>query len=94
MRYLAAAEIEEIHKLKEEGWMIKDIARRFAVCEATISHHINGKTVLRGLRKWRGVPKSNVHVLKLAPSEIKEEVFSTLPDHVLFEHVRECNFIG
>lgn len=94
MRYLAASEIDDIHKLKEEGWMIKDIARRFAVCEETISHHISGKTVLRGLRKWRGKPKAKAHPLKVAPPDAKEEVFSILPDHVLFEHVRECNFIG
>lgn len=94
MRYLAAAEIEDIHKLKAEGWMIKDIARRFAVCEETISHHISGRTVLRGVRKWRGKPKRTILPTKVAPPDVKEEVFGILPDHVLFEHVRECNFIG
>lgn len=93
MRYLAKNEIEDIHQLRAEGWMIKDIARRFAVCPDTISHHISGKTVLRGMRKWRGEPKL-VPVAEEAPQKVKEEVFSTLPDHVLFEHVRECNFIG
>jgi Helix-turn-helix domain len=94
MRYLAKSEIEDIHKLKAEGWMIKDIARRFAVCEETISHHITRKTALRGVGKWRRQPKITPLPAEVLASELKEVDFSSLPDHVLFEHTRECNFIG
>lgn len=89
MRYLLVAEVEEIKKLRNEGGMIKAIALQFGVCEATISKIINGKTGARTMcqsKQYSRIPKETVTVV--------EEVFQGLPDTVLFEHVKECNFIG
>lgn len=88
MRYLAATEVEEIKQLRAANSRIKDIARRFGVCEGTISNIVNGKTGAR-------TPKKNRRYLRI-PLEPAFEIqdFSTLPDHILFKHVRVWDFIG
>lgn len=94
MRYLSAAEIEEIQTLRADNCRIKDIARKFGVCQETVFHHVSGKTALRGVRKWRPEPKTIPKPVKIVAPVTQEVVFKSLPDTVLFEHVRECNFIG
>ncbi len=89
MRYLAENEMEDVLKLRAEGWYIKAIAKRFEVCEATISNIVNGKA---RKRKMGSVGKE-LYRAEIR-REMREENFSELPDHVLFQHVKESNFIG
>jgi Helix-turn-helix domain len=91
--YLSPTEIEEIIKLYEEGWSQKNLAVRYNVCEATISNHVTGRHKPR-FRKKTGRPKGVKIAKPYARPEFVEQDFSQLPDSVLFEHVRECNFIG
>ncbi len=95
MRYIGREEMEELKKLHDEGCKIKHLAKKFAISEATVSNYINGKTTPRSFRTKRGVRKKGAaFVRRYAVTEFVEEVFKDLPDEVLFQHVRECNFIG
>lgn len=89
MRYLKQREVDEIKKLREEKVMIKDIAKRFLVCEATISNVVNGKTPPRKIKSVGSAIRSPYD-----PIEFKEEVFSTLPNDVFFQHGKAKDFIG
>lgn len=91
-RYLRVEVHEAIKKMKvEEGLSIKDIAKKFGVCTATVSNIVNGKTVPRGANKLR---KPLPNRATIEANEVQFQDYSTLPDEVLFQHVRECNFIG
>lgn len=90
MHYLEVGQIEEVRRLREEeGLLIKVIAQRFSICQATVSKIINRKSGARK-RKRVGFERHRAY----DPEAFKEEDFSLLPDTVLFEHVREHNFIG
>lgn len=95
-RFISEEEIAEIIALHKQGKLIKEIAQKLEVCEASVSNHIHGKTNLRGLVvKKRKAKQNGVKVVNhLADPYLEEEDFSKLPDSVLFEHVREFNFIG
>lgn len=89
MRYLRQEEVEEVAKLRAQGCLIKDIARKFSVCEATVSNIVRGKYAPRRRKQVETTLRS-----PYAPLDFKEENFSSLPDDVLFQHVREWDFIG
>lgn len=89
MRYLRQHEIDELIKLRDEGSKIKDIAKRFDVCEATVSNIVRGKYAPRRRKQVEVTLRS-----PYSPLDFKEEDFSSLPDDVLFQHVREWDFIG
>lgn len=89
MRYLRQQEVDEVKKLREEGFMIKDIAKRFNVCDATISNIVNGKSAPRKMKSLGDKIRSPYD-----PVEFIEEDFSSFPDNVLFQPVRERDFIG
>lgn len=89
MRYLRSEDMEEVKKLRAEGAMIKDIAKRFNVCDATISNIVNGKSAPRKLKSVGGPVRSPYD-----PIDFVEEIFIGLPDTVLFQHTRERDFIG
>lgn len=95
MRYIGQQEVEEIIKLHDdEGWTFKDLAKRFNVCEATVSNYVNKRTSPRFLKKKGGRQRGIPVTKSFAAPDYSDQDFSRLPDHVLFEHVRECNFIG
>jgi len=95
MHYLSPAESAEIVRLfQEEGKSLKDLAKLFDICEATVYNHVHGRTNPRALRKKKIRPKKATVINLYASSACEEMDFSTLPDDVLFVHVRECNFIG
>jgi predicted transcriptional regulator len=89
MRHLRADEVEELKKLREEGWMIKNLAKHFGICTATVSNIMAGKTdpAKKKPAKQR-VPKSS------GIREFEEVNFKTLPNDALFQHVRIWDFIG
>jgi len=91
-RYLNDEQHAEIRKLRiDQGMMIRDIAKRFNCSHATVSNICKGTTVPRGSDKIRKRPEFN----KMPDAKEVEFVdFSKLPKHILFEHVRESNFIG
>lgn len=89
MRYLRTNEIEEVKKLRAQGWKFKDIAGRFMVCEATVSNIVNGKSSPRRLKHVDTSVRS-----PYAAVDFKEEDFSQYPDTVLFQHVRVWDFTG
>ncbi len=89
MHYLEPEQIEEVKKRREEGALIKQIAAEFHICEATVSKIINHKSGARK-RKRVGYERHRAY----DPEAFQEQVFIGLPDTVLFEHVREHNFIG
>jgi len=84
-RYLSFEDHEEIKKLRDRGWKMKDLATRFGISEASVSN------IVRGITLPRKPPKP-----KKEESKREEEYvdFSRLPKSVLFQHVKECNFIG
>jgi transcriptional regulator with XRE-family HTH domain len=91
-RYLVEGEHLAIKKLRlEEGMKIKEIAKRFNVCEATVSNIVKGNTVPRGTAKLRKASKQGPAI---EAHELESQDFSQLPDDVMFEHVKEYNFIG
>lgn len=90
MHYLELSQIEEVRRLRlEEGLLIKVIAQQFNICEATVSKIVNHKTGARK-RKRVGYERHRYY----DPQAFMEEDFSLLPDTVLFQHVREHNFLG
>lgn len=91
-RYLREGQYEEIIQLRrDQGMMVKDLAKKYGVCDATISNICKGTAVPRGGNKIIKPPPSR----KIPDAcEIEFVDFSILPDHVLFQHVREYNFIG
>lgn len=89
MRYLSQSDMDEIKKLRQEKMMIKDIAKRFLVCEATVSNIVNGKHPPRKMK-----PVGDCIRSPYDPIDFKEEVFIDLPDDVFFQHVKERDFIG
>lgn len=93
MHYSGKPEVEEMKKLRDEGWYFRDIAKRFNVCEQTAANLVNGKTVERGGKRGGRTKVISIAKTYAAP-DFREQDFSQLPDTVLFEHVRECNFIG
>lgn len=90
MRYLKQSEMDQIKKLRMEGARVKDIAKQFNVSEGTISNIVNGKNIPR---KFKEVVGSYIRS-PYDPIEFKEEVFKDLPDEVLFQPVRDRDFIG
>jgi transcriptional regulator with XRE-family HTH domain len=95
MRYIRQQDAEEIVKLhQDEGWLMKDLAKKYGISEATVSNYIHGRTTPRFMKRRAGRPKVIPVTKTYASPDFKEEDFSELPDHVLFQHVRECNFIG
>lgn len=94
MRYIRQGEVNEILQLHENGALMKDIARKFNISEATVSNYIHGRTRPRFMKRRAGRPRV-IPVTKIyAAPDFKEENFSKLKDDVLFQHVRACNFIG
>lgn len=89
MHYLEPDQIEEVKKRRQEGLLIKQIAHEFQICEATVSKIINLKSGARK-RKRVGYERHRAY----DPEAFVEEDFTLLPDTVLFQHVREHNFIG
>jgi hypothetical protein len=84
MRYLKQPEIDEMKRLREDGWKIKALAAKFGVCEATVSSTVNDK------RQPRRLLSPSTFSADIMP----DENFKDLPDTVLFQHVRIWDFIG
>lgn len=89
MRYLKQIEVDEVKQLRQGGMLIRDIAKKFLVCEATVSNIVNGKNPPR---------KIKTHVARIRnpyePIDFKEENFSILTDDIFFQHSKEKDFIG
>jgi IS30 family transposase len=85
-RYLSPEEHAEIHRLHAEKVSQQMIARKFGICEATVSNIVHGRSRPRKPPLYRRVTST--------PPEPQEQDFSQLPDDVLFKHVREWDFIG
>lgn len=95
MRYIRKQDAEEMVRLHfDEGWLMKDLAKKYEISLATVSNYIHGRTTPRYMKRMGGRPKVIQMKKTFAAPDFKEEDFSRLPDHVLFQHVRECNFIG
>lgn len=89
MRHLRADEVVELKRLREEGWKIMTLAKHFDVCTATVSNVLRGKTDPNKRKPAKPrVPES------LGTTDIEEMNFKSLPDDVLFRHVRPWAFIG
>jgi transcriptional regulator with XRE-family HTH domain len=88
MSYLTPEDHEKIKQLRaDQNLSIREIARRMRRSEATVSNVLNGATPPR----YRRPPPPRI--------PLREKLddypdFTSLPDHVLFQHVRECNFVG
>lgn len=93
-RYLTPEEYQRIPILRAEGFTPIQIAHQLNVSDATVYNILNGKSQPR---QWSDKPKSKKGATPRLPVvEVKREDvnFKKLPDTVLFEHVKECNFIG
>jgi hypothetical protein len=90
MRYLSQSDHEDIRELRAIGWSTLAIAARFEVCQATVSNVLNGRSKPK---RRNFVPKPPKPPQERPVITLYED-FSQLPDHVLFQPVKECNFIG
>ena len=90
--YLSPEEEAGILKMREEGHKMLVIAKKFEICQATVSNVINGRHKVRGKSNCRRAcaPPRRPHC-EPAPEEL---VFIDLPDEVLFQHVRVWDYIG
>lgn len=89
MRHLRPDEVAELKKLRAEGWMIKNLAKHFEICTATVSNIMRGKTdPAKGKQKKPRIPDTG------GAKDIEEVYFGDKPDSELFEHVRIWDFIG
>lgn len=89
--YLSPEEETGILKMREEGCKMETIAKKFGICQGTVSKVVNGKHRIRGEKKRRRACAPS-HPIPDPVTEVQD--FSNLPDHVLFQHVREWDFIG
>ncbi len=89
--YLSPEEETAIRAMREEGHKMLAIAKKFEISQATVSNVINGRHKLRGTSPRRRACKP---VRPLPEPGLVVQDFSSLPDHVLFQHVREWDFIG
>ena len=90
MGWLSEKQEAEVVKMRLEGVRVKDIAKKFQVCDATISGIVKRRIGVI-VRPKKGDMKYS-HPDK--EPGVKEEVFADLPDEVLFKHVRIWDFIG
>lgn len=88
-KYLTQQQYEAVRKMweEEDNLSMAKLAKQFGVCEATISNIVRYSTKPR---KHRGNNAKN----REPDDRDQVVVFKDLPDHVLFQHVKECNFIG
>ena len=88
-KYLTPAQYEQIKELRQAKLSMKVIAAHFGISEATVSNVLSGKSSAHVYKK------KNTFQQKETDSREEEYVeLSTLPDDVLFQHVREFNFMG
>lgn len=91
--YLSPEEEAAILSMREEGNKMETIARKFGICQATVSNVINGKHKVRGKQNRRRGCGPRRPERELVTEEA-EQVFVDLPDDVLFQHVRLWDYIG
>jgi len=88
MSYLTPEDHAKIKKLKEvDNLTIRDIAKRMRRSEATVAN------VLKGIAnpRYRKPPAPRIPLRDEQDGYVD---FASLPNDVMFRHVRECNFIG
>jgi hypothetical protein len=90
-RYLSPEEGTAIIAMRAEGKGLKDIAKKFGICQATVSNIINGRHRVRGKsNRRRACAPPRPH----CEPEPDVQDFSQLPDDVLFKHVKPWDYIG
>ena len=89
--YLSPEDETAILSLRAEGKVMKDIAKKFGICQATVSNVVNGKHKIRSKSNRRRACAPATPPREM-PTPVQD--FSLLPDHVLFKHVRIWDFIG